>query len=113
MSTNNISNIEKQVMGSVAVIYGVRQLVSPIAFACYAAFSFAALSFFVSVPHIAENLASSAARGGVPTVIGFMIAAVLGTQLVVQLGVLVAAVASTSFVVSATRSFTRATRSFA
>lgn len=99
-------------MGSVAVIYGVRQLISPAAFACYAVISFLAISAFVSVPHVVENFAISA-HGGVPSIIGFTIAAVVGTQLIVQLGLFIATLASTSLLVAAIRSFGRSTRSFA
>ena len=99
-------------MGSVAVIYGVRTLVSPAALACYAAVSCIAVSFFVSVPHVAQNFAASA-QGGIPHIIGFTIAAIVGTQLIVQLGLLIATLASTSLLVSIARSFGRSTRSFA
>ena len=107
-----MSKIEDQVMGSVAVIYGVRALVSPVALACYAGVSCVAIASVVSVPHVAQNFAASA-QGGVPHIIGFTIAAIVGTQLVVQLGLLIATLASTSLLVSVARSFGRGTRSFA
>jgi len=112
MSTEHKSRIEQQVMGSVAIIYGVRQLVSPLALMCYAAISVIAISLFVSVPHVLENFATSA-HGGVPNIIGFTIAAIVGTQLIVQLGLFVATLASTSLLVAAVRSFGRGTGSFA
>ncbi len=106
-----MSKIESQVMGSVAVIYGLRALVSPAALACYAAVSIAAISFAVSVPHVARNFALSA-QGGLPHIIGFTLAAIVGTSIVVQLGLLIAALASTSLLVGIARSV-RGAASFA
>ena len=111
MNTEHKSAIEQQVMGSVAVIYVARTLVSPAALVCYAGASCIAIASFISVPHVVQNFEASA-QGGMPHIIGFTIAAIVGTQLVVQLGLLVATLASTSLLVRVARSF-RGTRSFA
>ncbi len=83
------SKIEQQVMASVAVVYAVRKLTSRFALECYAlALSFAGAAFFVSLPHVAANLIN-VASGGAPRIGTFLISAILGTKLIVQLAVLI------------------------
>ncbi|MCX6819833.1 MAG: hypothetical protein NT019_00890 [Candidatus Adlerbacteria bacterium] len=87
------SKIEQQVMASVAVVYTARRLTSRFALECYAlVLSFVGTVFFVSLPHVAANL-SNVASGGVGSIEAFIISAVLGTKLIVQLALLVGACA--------------------
>ena len=92
-------------MASVAVIYTARKLLSFKAIVCYTLLlSVFGISLLVSVPHVLENF-SSVARGGVPSIVTFLRAAVTGTTLMVQLGLLVAIFALGSLVASFIRSF--------
>lgn len=100
-----MSKIEQQVMASVAVIYTARKLLSFQAIVCYAfLISLFGISLLVSVPHILENF-SSAARGGIPSVVVFLEAAVTGTTFIVQMGLLIAIFALGSLFASFIRSF--------
>ncbi|MEI6864090.1 MAG: hypothetical protein WCK46_01825 [Candidatus Adlerbacteria bacterium] len=83
------TKIEQQVMASVAVVYTARRLTSRFALECYAlALSFVGTVFFVSLPHVAANL-SNVAGGGAGSIEAFIISAVLGTKLIVQLALVV------------------------
>ena len=98
------SKIEQQVMASVAVIYTARRLTSRFAFECYAlALSFAGAAYFASLPHVAANLLN-VASGGVPSIGTFVVSAILGTKLVVQVAVAVGACALVALGIDMTRS---------
>ncbi len=85
----NQSKIEQQVMASVGVIYAARKLTSRFALSCYAlALSFLGTAYFVSLPHVLENL-TNVAGGGVGSIETFFVSAVLGTKFVVQIALLV------------------------
>lgn len=83
------SKIEQQVMAGVGVVYAARKLTSRFALECYAlALSFAGAAYFVSLPHVAQNL-FNVTSGGFPSVETFVLAAVLHTKLVVQIAMAV------------------------
>ncbi len=82
---NQHSKIEQQVMAGVGVVYTARRLSSPLAIKLYAlALSVVGLVVFVSLPHVAANF-MNVARGGVGSIEGFALTAVLRTTIVVQL----------------------------
>lgn len=88
-----MSKIEQQVMAGVAVAYALRKLTSRTALECYALFVCAFIvTFFVSLPHVFQNLLS-VAEGGIPTIMLFLFSAVVGTKLLVQVALGVGAVA--------------------
>jgi hypothetical protein len=102
--TSNQSKIERQVMASVGVIYTARKLTSRLALECYAlALSFAGAAFFVSLPHVLQNL-TQVAHGGIASIGVYFVSAVLGTKLVVQLALLVGACALIALGVDVARS---------
>ncbi|HVY73168.1 MAG TPA: hypothetical protein VG984_03960 [Candidatus Paceibacterota bacterium] len=104
------SKIEQQVMASVGVIYIARKLTSRIALECYALLlSFAGAAYFVSLPNVIANFAH-VAQGGLVSIGAFLVAAVLGTKLVVQIAVIVGAGALLAMVADIVRS-TPASRS--
>lgn len=81
-----MTKIEQQVMGSVAVIYAVRQLLSATAMKVYVcAASLYGIASLVWVARVFENLATVGAAGSLQ----FMVAAVLNTDTLVQLALLV------------------------
>ena len=91
-------------MANVAVIYAVRKLGSRLALECYAlAASFVGVAVLVSLPNVEANLATTAGRG-IMSVPGFIFAAVLRTELSVQLMLLVGALAALSLFVDIFRS---------
>jgi hypothetical protein len=103
---NNRSNIEEQVMASVAVIYTTRKLVSRTALKLYVfLLSVVGITFFVSVPHITQNF-EHVARGGVGSIMNFLVTALLSTTLVVQVAVLLGVLALFSLIFDVVRSFT-------
>ncbi len=105
-----MSKIEQQVMAGVAVVYAARKLTSRLALECYAlALSVAGLAFFASLPHVFANLAQ-VAQGGAVSIGVFFISAVLGTKLVVQLALLIGAVALVAMGVDIARSSAPARR---
>lgn len=107
-----MSKIEEQVMGSVAVIYAARALFSITAFKVYAlVLSLGGIVAFVSVPHVASNFVNVAQGGGVGSVALFVVSAVVSTTLLVQLALMVGAVAALLLVVPVV--FRTHTRSFA
>jgi uncharacterized integral membrane protein len=76
-----MSKIEQQVMASVAVIYTARKLLSFQALLWYVLIlSIFGISQLVSVPHVLQNF-SLVARGGFPSILAFLGAAVQGTTL--------------------------------
>ena len=87
------TKIEQQVMAGVASIYAWRVLSGRTALECYALFLSAfGVTLFVSLPHVFANF-SSVAAGGLPNITTFILTAVLGTKLVVQLALVVGAFA--------------------
>ncbi len=85
-----MTKIEQQVMASVAVIHTVRRLISFTALKVYVlAISFWGIVALVSVGSVAANF-TNVAHGGVGSVAAFLVSAVLGTKLLVQLGLLAA-----------------------
>ena len=107
------SKIEQQVMASVGVIYVARMLTSRLAVECYAlVLSFVGAAYFVSLPNVLANF-SHVAQGGLANVGTFLIAAVLGTKLVVQVAVLIGAVAFVGMVADILRSPSSPVRHFA
>ncbi|MBY0472827.1 hypothetical protein K2Q00_00895 [Patescibacteria group bacterium] len=107
------SNIEKQVMAGVAVVYTVRKLTSRFAIECYAlALSFAGAAYFVSLPNVFQNL-THVTQGGVVSVGVFFLTAVLQTKLAVQVALFVAAASLVLMGVDVARSAATPTRRFA
>ncbi len=105
------TTIEQQVMASVAVVYAARQLTSATALKVYAlGVSLAGVAAFVSVPHVAANFIA-VESGGLGSITSYLLSAVTGTRLVVQLALGVATVAGVSFVVDAARSLLATPRS--
>ncbi len=99
----NKSNIEQQVMASVAVVYMARQLTSATALKVYAlCVSLAGVAAFVSVPHVAANF-FAVESGGFSSIATYLLSAVTGTRLVVQLALGVVALIGVSFIVDAMR----------
>lgn len=99
------TKIEQQVMAGVGTVYVARKLVSRTALECYALFLCAfSITLFVSLPHVFLNFESITASG-LPGIVGFILSAVLGTKLVVQLTLVVGTVA----LLALARDVTRAT----
>ena len=91
-------------MAGVGTIYIARQLSSRIALEIYAlVLSAAGVIFFVSLPHVFANLAQ-VANGGVPGITAFILSAVLGTKVIVQVALFLGMIATASLAVSLTRS---------
>ena len=106
-----MSKIQQKVMAGVAIIYTARLLTSAVAFKVYGLMlSFVGIVAFVSLSNVVSNFAS-VAQGGVFNIGTFVLSAVLGTTLVVQLA-LVVGVTLGLLLVDATRSLTQE-RSFA
>lgn len=90
--------IEDRVMGNVAAIYAVRSLASATALKFYALiFSVGGMVSLVSLPNIAANFVN-VAEGGAGSVAFFVVSAILGTTLVVQLALVMGAFAAISLV---------------
>ncbi len=108
-----MSKIEQQVLASVAVIYAARKLTSAFAFKVYGlVVSALGIAAFVSLSNVMANFAS-VADGGLANIVTFVVSAVLGTTLVVQLALALAAFASGSLVVDVARLFTQSSKRFA
>lgn len=91
-----MSTIERNVMSSVAVVYLGRAFLSPRALKLYAAgLSAAGIVAFVSVGNVLQNFLI-VAEGGMVPVFGFIVAAVMGTTLLVQLALFLGACAAGS-----------------
>lgn len=107
------SKIEQQVMAGVAVVYATRKLTSRFALECYAlALSFAGAAYFVSLPHVFQNLIQ-VEHGGVISVGVFFLTAILQTTLAVQVAVAVGAVSLTMIGADVARSAAAPVRQFA
>jgi hypothetical protein len=92
------TSIEQRVMANVAVIYTARKMLSRTALKAYVFFlSLVGVAFFVSVPHITQNL-EKVAHGGVGSVALFIFTAILSTTIIVQIALLLGAIAFASFV---------------
>ncbi len=97
------SKIEQQVMASVGVIYGVKQLVSATAIKLYVlGMSVWALGALVWVARVEQNF-MTALRGGLPKVSVYLEVALMHTSVYVQLALLVAALAGISLLVDIIR----------
>lgn len=102
----NHSKIEEQVMAGVGLVYAARVLTSATALKLYVlTFSFLGVITLVSVSNVLANLAL-VAEGGAANLVGYLVAAALGTTLVVQL----ALVAGVAAFVSLLAPFVRLTR---
>ncbi|HWB33974.1 MAG TPA: hypothetical protein VG753_01465 [Candidatus Paceibacterota bacterium] len=98
-----MSTIEERVMGTVGAIYIARSLVSATALRMYALLvSLAGIIAFASVPHVVLNFLT-VAHSGPGGVALFVLYAVLGTTIVVQLALAVGATAAVSLLVSFVR----------
>ncbi|HVZ75674.1 MAG TPA: hypothetical protein VG934_00120 [Candidatus Paceibacterota bacterium] len=97
--------IEERVMGTVGVIYIARILVSATALRLYAlTLSLAGIVAFASVPHVFLNILV-VAHSGPAGVAFYLLYAVLGTTLIIQLALAVGATAAVSLFVSLVRTF--------
>lgn len=104
MSTQ--SKIEQQVMAGVGVIYAARKATSRFAFECYGlALSVAGAAYFVSLPNVFANF-THVMQGGLPSTATFIVAAIAGTKLVVQIAVAIGGVALLAMAVDLVRSAT-------
>lgn len=91
------SNIERQVMGRVAVIYTARTLLSRTALSLYVlAGSAWAFGTLVWVARVQENFLT-ALQGGFSNTLNFLLVAISNTTLLVQLVLVVATVALVLF----------------
>lgn len=99
-----MTTIEKNVMANVALIYTMRRLTSPPALKLYVCVvCLWGLASLVWVAKVFENLAHVGAAGSLQ----FFIAAVLNTDTLVQLILVVGVVAAVSLAVDLVRSFSR------
>ena len=101
---NTKTNIEQQVMGSVAAVYAARRFASPFMLKVYAlALSVTGVALLVSLSHVGANLMAVESHGALAVGV-FILSAVLGTSIVVQIALAVGAAASLSLAADATRS---------
>jgi|GEM_PF-1964691 len=99
-----MKTIEQKVMTNVAVIYIGRKFVSRTALRLYAlAVSAVGIVTFVSVSNVTTNF-TNVAQNGIESTVAFLIAAILGTTIVVQIALLLGAAAVFSLIVDAVRS---------
>lgn len=104
------SKIEQQVMASVGVVYGARQLVSATAIKLYVcALALYGLGRLVWVSRVFENLANV----GWGQAAEFMLSAVMSTDLLVQVVLMVLAVAGISLIRDLVRSSGASNAAFA
>lgn len=100
-----MKTLEQKVMTNVAVIYIGRKFFGPTALKVYAlALSALGITTFVSVSNVTANF-TNAAQNGVESIVAFLIAAVLGTTIAVQLALFLGAAAIFSLIIDAARSF--------
>jgi len=93
-----MKSLEQKVMAGVATIYLARLFTSARALKAYALFlASLGVVLFASVPHVVANFLSVGGKG-FPAVYTFLLSAVTETSFVVQVGLLVAAVALVSLV---------------
>jgi uncharacterized membrane protein len=91
-----MTKIEQQVMASVVLLHTARRLVSRTALKVYTlAISFWGVVALVSIGNVTANF-TNVAQGGVGSVAIFLVSAILGTTLLVQLALLLAALAAAS-----------------
>jgi hypothetical protein len=91
-----MSKMEQKVMANVALIYTLRKAAGRTALKLYVmAFSVLGIAFFVSVPHVLNNF-SHVAQGGVGSIAGFVLAAVVGTTIIVQIALILGTAALVS-----------------
>jgi hypothetical protein len=99
-----MTTIEKNVMANVALIYTMRRLLGPTALKLYVCvLCLWGVASLVWVAKVFENLAHVGAAGSLQ----FVIAAVLNTDVLVQLTLLVGALAAASLLLDLFRSFSR------
>ena len=80
-----MTTIEKNVMASVRVIYGVRQLMNATALKVYVfTLSILGIATLVSLPHVVANFLN-VAHGGLPSMSVFIAAALIQTKVLVQI----------------------------
>ncbi len=104
-----MSKIEQQVMANVTLIYAARIATSATALKLYTlALSVLGLAALVSISNIAANFVNVLTQGGVGGVLGFVISALLGTTIVVQLTLAVAAASAALLVAPVLRPSGRA-----
>lgn len=90
--------IEERVMANVALVYATRLMLSRTALKLYALLGSAAgIVALVSISNVATNFVN-VAQGGVGSVAVFTVSAVLGTTLIVQVALAVAAFSAVSLV---------------
>ena len=84
-----MSTIEKNVMASVRVIYGMRLLGSRVMLECYALMlSCIGIATLVSIPHVAHNF-FIVANHGIAGAGPFLFSAIIGTRILVQIALVV------------------------
>ncbi|MBC7836604.1 hypothetical protein H7X87_02390 [Acetobacteraceae bacterium] len=100
-----MSKIEKNVMGSVAAIYTFRLASGFTALKFYMLLvSIAGLAFLVSLPNVVANFANVASHG-VGSIAPFVLSAISGTTILVQLALLVGVFAFSLLFRDVVRSF--------
>jgi uncharacterized membrane protein len=105
-----MSKIEERVMASVAVIYAVRKLASRTALKLYVlVLSLVGVVTLVSISNVTANF-TNVAQNGVESVAAFLVAAVLGTTIMVQVALFLGTIAVFSLMVDAMRSFSSSSR---
>mgnify|MGYP000434844636 CR=1 FL=1 len=88
-----MSKIEQQVMAAVGVLYLARIATSNRALKVYALlFSFVGIAMFASLPNVVHNFGMVTANG-LPSTLTYIVAAVLGTKIIVQLALVIGVVA--------------------
>jgi hypothetical protein len=98
-----MSKIEEQVMAAVGVLYLARIATSKRALKVYALLlSFGGIAMFASLPNVAHNFGMVMANG-LPSVGAYIVAAVLGTKIIVQLALAVGVVAGLLLLVDIAR----------
>lgn len=92
------NSIEQQVMATVAVVYMARRLTSRTALELYAlVVSVIGIVAFVSVSNVTANL-GNVAQNGIESIVAYIVAAVLGTTIIVQIALVLGVVAFLSLV---------------
>lgn len=100
------ASTEERVMANVAVIYTARKLTSKRALAFYAlAVSALGIISTVSLTNVFQNFAL-VAQAGIPSVVGFILAALFTTKIAVQASLLVASCALVALMVDTVRPLT-------
>ena len=98
------NSIEQQVMGSVAAVYAVRRFANPFMLKVYTlALSAVGVFAFVSLSHVGANFMAVEGHGA-PAVSSFVFSAVTKTTLLVQLALVVGAIAFVSLFADALKS---------